>query len=200
MKKIKGHDQLWVFFSIQAVTHADVESGFQWKSGDSCVSSSMHSHLTEAHLLKATVLSRVSHRIVLVSDAAASQLHGKSKNTTSCTKSHHRCKQWGKMGHTHTHTQSWQAAVTTEQNKRQRVLHVFGVRGNRGVLDLSRFASQNFRFVSEDLEIKSNTPQVGKTQEAAPTQRIRVELRGKQVDDSKRLNLWYRMCMSCDTS
>lgn len=103
MKKIKGHDQLWGFFSIQAVTHADVESGFQWKSGDSCVSSSMHSHLTEAHLLKATVLSRVSHRIVLVSDAAASQLHGKSKNTTSCTKSHHRCKQWGKMGHTHTH-------------------------------------------------------------------------------------------------
>lgn len=85
MKKIKRTRSAVGVFSIQAVTHADVESGFQWKSGDSCVSSSMHSHLTEAHLLKATVLSRVSHRIVLVSDAAASQLHGKSKNTTCCT-------------------------------------------------------------------------------------------------------------------
>lgn len=58
------------------------------------------------------------------------------------------------------------------------------------MLDLSRFASQNFHFVSEDLEIKSNTPQVGKVQEATPTQHKRVELRGKQGNDSSRhLNL-----------
>lgn len=67
-------------------------------------------------------------------------------------------------------TPSWQAAVTTEQKikKTKKVLHVFGGQGNRGVLDLSRFASRNFRFVSEDLEIKSNTPQVGEVQEATP--------------------------------
>lgn len=70
--------------------------------------------------------------------------------------------------------------LQSRQSKiKDRVLHVFGVRGNRGVLDLSRSASQNFRFVSEDLEIKSNTPQVGKIQEAAPTQHIRVEAQGK---------------------
>lgn len=62
------------------------------------------------------------------------------------------------------------------------------------MLDLSRFASRNFRFVSEDLKIKSNTPQVGKVQEATPTQHKRVELRGKQWNDSKHLNLGYRMC------
>lgn len=40
------------------------------------------------------------------------------------------------------------------------LLHVFGGEGNRGVLDLSQF----FHFASEDLEIKSNTPQVNKIQ------------------------------------
>lgn len=50
------------------------------------------------------------------------------------------------------------------------------------MLDLSQFASQNFRFVSEDLEIKSNTPQVGEVQEATLTQHKRVELRGKAVE------------------
>lgn len=33
------------------------------------------------------------------------------------------------------------------------------------MLDLSQFASQNSHFVSEDLEIKSNTPQVSEVQE-----------------------------------
>ena len=47
------------------------------------------------------------------------------------------------------------------ERKRYRIrLHVFGGQGNRGVLDLSQFSSQYFHSVSEDLKIKSNTPQV----------------------------------------
>lgn len=49
--------------------------------------------------------------------------------------------------------QRQQAQVTTRQKqKAEMLLHVFGERGNRGVLDLSRIASRNSRFVSEDLE------------------------------------------------
>lgn len=44
----------------------------------------------------------------------------------------------------------------------EKLLHVFGGQGKRGVLDLSQYESQNVHFVSEDLEIKSNTPQVSK--------------------------------------
>lgn len=81
-------------------------------------------------------------------------------------------------------TPSWQAAVTTQQKKKKtkKVLHVFGGQGNRGVLDLSRFASRNFRFVSEDLEIKSNTPQVGEVQEATPTRHKKGGAEGKAVE------------------
>lgn len=110
--------------------------------------------------LKATQLSRVSHRIVLVTDAAASQQRNNSHVTNCCTKCHHRCKQWGKNGTDQTHARTHARARTQlascshyrAKEKTKRGLHVFGVQGNRGVLDLSRFASQNFRFVSEDLE------------------------------------------------
>lgn len=70
----------------------------------------------------------------------------------------------------HTHKTS-RRNVTTQQNKKTGILlHVSGGQGNRGVLDLSQFASQNFHFASEDLEIKSNTPQVSQIQQNYPEQ------------------------------
>lgn len=65
----------------------------------------------------------------------------------------------------HTHTHAYEASKLKSLHSKSKrnteiLLHVFGGQGKRGVLDLSQYASQNFHFVSEDLEIKSNTPQV----------------------------------------
>ncbi len=60
------------------------------------------------------------------------------------------------------------------------------------MLDLSQFASQNFHFVSEDLKIKSNTPQVRKTQEhyfKTALLKNKVQLREKQWQNSKQKNV-----------
>lgn len=83
------------------------------------------------------------------------------------------------------------------------MLHVFGGQGKRGVLDLSQFASQIFHFVSEDLEIKSNTPQVSEIQGNC----FKIALFAKEQTNKKKCSsgkssgkganmytMWYRMC------
>lgn len=61
------------------------------------------------------------------------------------------------------------------------------------MLDLSQIASQNFRFVSEDLEIKSNTPQVSQIQKKKyPQQQHRkVQLKGEAVEQEQT----YKLCL-----
>lgn len=70
----------------------------------------------------------------------------------------------------HTHKASKLKSLHSKIKRHKILLHVSGGQGNRGVLDLSQFSSQNFHFVSEDLEIKSNTPQVSQIQENYPQQ------------------------------
>lgn len=79
------------------------------------------------------------------------------------------------------------------------LLHVFGKRGNRGVLDLSQNASQNFRFVSEDLEIKSNTPQVSQIQKKNihNNSTERCSSRKKQWSRSKHINFVIQDVYPC---
>ena len=75
------------------------------------------------------------------------------------------------------------------------------------MLELSQFESQNFHFVSEDLEIKSNTPQVSKIQEnyfeTTFLQRKKEQLREKQWQNSKHKLCETRcvgMCKPCVVS
>lgn len=79
---------------------------------------------------------------------------------------------WGGAAKIWYHTRIKPASETSLDSKikTEILLHVSGGQGNRGVLDLSQFASQNFHFASEDLEIKSNTPQVSQIQQNYPEQ------------------------------
>lgn len=84
------------------------------------------------------------------------------------------------------------------------MLHVFGVQGNQGVLDLSQFASQNFHFVSEDLKIKSNTPQRSEIQDNYKNSTKKGAAHGKAAEEKQTSKPddtgCVAMCMSCDTN
>lgn len=60
------------------------------------------------------------------------------------------------------------------------------------MLDLSQFASQNFHFASEDLEIKSNTPQVSRIQRDYPEQHEKGVAEGGAAEPQQ-------TCKLCDT-
>lgn len=80
------------------------------------------------------------------------------------------------------------------------------------MLDLSQFASQIFHFVSEDLEIKSNTPQVSEIQGncfkialfAKEQTNKKSAAQGKAVAKEQTCTLCdtgcVAMCMPCDMS
>lgn len=79
------------------------------------------------------------------------------------------------------------------------LLHVFGGQGKRGVLDLSHFESQYFRSVSEDLKVKSNTPQVRQIWDHFKTALgKKVQLKEKQWQTNKHINtlrhVWLCAC------
>lgn len=78
--------------------------------------------------------------------------------------------------------------------------HVFEEQGKRGVLDLSQFVSQYFRFFSEDLKIKSNTPQESEHRDTTSIWYFCPKKQNKTKKWKKSSGRTANICMPCEVS